>query len=201
MYKRLSNHILYIVGLSAILLPPLAVNAEAQTKLIKRNGWYQGAPIEVFDLKVKGRSVSFNEAFEADVNWLKDVSLKIKNNSEKAIVCIYMGVIFRETAPAPMMYPRYFGRPTNTGIEPKGQPLELRPGEALTVSFASEFEEMKSVVEHRRPVDSVNIVELGITRVYFEDGMMWDLGELYRPDPDNLGKWILVEEGAWIPPV
>ena len=201
MYKRLRNHILYVVGLSAILLPPLAVKAEAQTKLIKRNGWYQGAPIEVFDLKVKGRSVSFNEAFEADGNWLKGVSLKIKNKSEKAIVCIYMLVIFRETAPAPMTYPKFFGHPTNTGIEPEGPPLELKPGEELTVSFAGEFEALKRAVEHRRPVDSVNIVELEITRAYFEDGMMWDLGELYRPDPDNPGKWILVEKGVWIPPV
>ena len=31
--------------------------------------------------------------------------------------------------------------------------------------------------------------------------MMWDLGELYRPDPDNFGKWILVEKGVWIPPL
>jgi hypothetical protein len=201
MYKRSSKHILYIVWLSAAILISLSIDADAQTKLIKRNGWYRNAPIEVFDLKAKNQSVNFNEAFEADTDWLKDVSLKIKNNSEKTIVCIYMAVIFRETAPAPMMYPKHFGRPTNTSVKAKGQPLELKPGEVLTVSLADEFEGLKRAVEQRRPVDSVNIVELEITRAHFEDGMMWDLGELYRPDPGNLGKWILVERGVWIPPV
>ena len=201
MYKRSSKHILYIVWLSAAILISLSIDAGAQTKLIKRNGWYRDAPIEVFDLQVKDRGVSFNKAFEADADWLKGVSLKIKNNSEKTIVCIYMAVIFRETAPAPMMYPKYFGRPTNTSVKPKGQPLELKPGEVLTVSLADEFEGLKRAVEHRRPVDSVNVVELAITRAYFEDGMMWDLGELYRPDPGNPGEWLLVEQGVWIPPV
>jgi hypothetical protein len=201
MYKRSSKHILYIVWLSAAILLSLSIDADAQPKLIKRNGWYRNAPIEVFDLKAKNRGVKFNEAFEADADWLKDVSLKIKNNSEKTIVCIYMLVIFRETAPAPMTYPKFFGRPTNTSVKPGGRPLELKPGEVLTVSFADEFEGLKRAVEYRRPVDSVNVVDLEITRAYFEDGMMWDLGELYRPDPDNFGKWVLVEKGVWIPPL
>ena len=201
MYKRSGKHTSYIVVLSVALLISLSINVNAQTKLIKRNGWYRNAPIEVFDLKVKDRGVSFNEAFEADADWLKGVSLKIKNNSGKAIVCIYVGVIFRETAPAPMMHPKFFGHPTNTKIKPAGPPLELKPGEILTVSLVDEYEGLKRAVEHRRPVDSVNILELEITRAYFGDGMMWDLGEIYRPDPDNLGKWILVEKGVWIPPV
>jgi hypothetical protein len=188
-----------MVALSIALSISLTIDAHAQTKLIKRNGWYRDAAIEVFDLKVKDRSVSFNEAFEADAGWLRDVSLKIKNNSEKVIVCIYVGVIFRETAPAPMTYSKHVGHPTNTRLKSTGQPLELKPGEVLTVSLADDFEELKRTVEHRRPVNSVNILELEITRAYFEDGMMWDFGALYRPDPDNFGKWILVEKGVWIP--
>ncbi len=199
MYKRSGKHIPYMVALSIALSISLTIDAHAQTKLIKRNGWYRDAAIEVFDLKVKDRSVSFNEAFEADAGWLRDVSLKIKNNSEKVIVCIYVGVIFRETAPAPMTYSKHVGHPTNTRLKSTGQPLELKPGEVLTVSLADDFEELKRTVEHRRPVNSVNILELEITRAYFEDGMMWDFGALYRPDPDNFGKWILVEKGVWIP--
>jgi len=66
-----------------------------------------------------------------------------------------MVVIFRKTAPAPMTYPKFFGHPSNTRIKPTGQPLELKPGEVLTVSLADEYEGLKRAVEHRRPVDSV----------------------------------------------
>ena len=199
MYKRYGKSI-FLITFSFALLFSLAAGAQAQTKLIKRNGWYQNAPIEVFELKVKDKSVSFNEAFEADGEWLKDVSLKIRNNSKKTVVCVYMGVVFPDTQPAPMMHSRFFGYPTNTKIKPKGEPLELKPGEVLSISLADEFEELKSLVEHKLPVGLVNTLDLEINRAYFDDGMMWDLGELYRPDADNPGKWILVERGVWIPP-
>ena len=47
MYKRSGKHASYIVLLSAALLISLFINVNAQTKLIKRNGWYRDAPIEV----------------------------------------------------------------------------------------------------------------------------------------------------------
>lgn len=201
MYQRFSKHIPRLTVLTAICLFSVPAGALAQGKLVKRNGWYRNAPIEVFDLRVKDRSISFNEAFEADADWLKNVSLKIRNNSKKTIVCIYMGAVFRETAPAPMMHSKFFGHPTNANVRRAGPPLELKPGEVLSVSLADEYEQLKAVVEHKKPIDSVTVLELEITRAYFEDGMMWDLGELYRPDPDNFGKWILVERGVWIPPM
>jgi hypothetical protein len=55
-------------------------------------------------------------------------------------------------------------------------------------------------VEHKMAIGNVNTLTLEISRVYFDDGMMWDLGEIYRPDSQNPGKWILVERGVWIPP-
>ena len=200
MHKQLSScAYTYLTVLPALFLFSFTIGAHAQTTLIKRNGWYRNAPIEVFDLKVKDKSVSFYEQFEADAEWLKNVSLKVKNNSKKTIVCIYMGVVFPETAHAPMAHPKFFGYPTNTKVRPKGQPLELRSGEVLAVSLANEYEELKRLVEHRRAVDSISTLALEINRVYFDDGTMWDMGNIYRPDPDNFGKWILVEEGVWIP--
>src|SRR4051794_27085581 len=102
MSKLLSRRVPYMTGLSAVFLVSFSLAAGAQTKLIKRNGWFQKAPIEVFDLKVKDQSASFNQAFEAGPDWVKDVSFKIKNNSEKTIVSIWMGVVFRDTGPPPM---------------------------------------------------------------------------------------------------
>ncbi len=187
--------------LSALFLFSLTTSAHAQTALIKRNGWYRNAPIEVFDLKVKDKVVSFGEAFEADADWLKDVSLKIKNTSKKTIVCIPVGLVFPETAPSPMMHLKLFGNPTNSKVRDGRQSLELKPGEVLAVSLADEYERLKALVEHRRSIDSIGTLTLETNRAYFDDGMMWDMGGLYRPDPDNFGKWILVEKGVWIPPM
>jgi hypothetical protein len=199
MHKRSVKRLPYTV-LAFALLFSLTAGAQAQQKFIKRNGWYRDAPIEVCDLKVKDKSVTFNEAFDAGGEWLKDISFKIKNNSKKSIVCIYMGVVFPETSPAPMMHSKFYGYPTNTTIKPKGQPLELKPGEVLSISLADEYPELKSLVEHKMAVGSINTVTLEINRAYFGDGMMWDLGELYHPDSRNPGKWILVERGVWLPP-
>jgi hypothetical protein len=176
MHRQSGQAIFSNAVLSIALLLSLTAVAQAQTKSIKRNGWYLNAPIEVFDLKVKENAVSFNEAFEAEGEWLKEVSLKIRNNSKKTIVCIYVGVVFPETGPAPMTQAKFFGHPTNTAIKPKGQPLELRPGEVLSISLADEYEELKRLVEHRMSIWDINTLTLEINRAYFDDRMMWDLG-------------------------
>lgn len=168
---------------------------------------YSDAPIEVSGLKVKERGFNFNEAFSAAPDWLRDFSFEVKNSSGKAIVCIFMAARFPETGQSPMEYQRLIGRPAGTDIESDGTALKLKPGEALRISLADNYERLKREYDtlrrlkgYREAIEDVSAVELRVTRVYFEDGTMWDLGGLYRPDPERPGKWLLLKERAFIPP-
>ena len=187
-------------ALCAALLLASAASVNAQSKAIKRNAIYRDAPVEVAELRVKDQTVAFDEAFEAGPEWLKDVSLKIRNSSETNIVCIWVKVVFHETTPHPSQHLIIVGQPTNTASIRDRRPLELKPGEVLRLSLADEYKELKTLVEHSMAVESVSRLNLEVDRAYFDDGTMWDMGGTYRPDPERPGKWILVRQGVVLPP-
>jgi hypothetical protein len=53
---------------------------------------------------------------------------------------------------------------------------------------------MRQFVNRRRELSELSEVDLTLLAVYFDDGSHWSTCDLWQPDPNQPGKYIVVED-------
>jgi hypothetical protein len=83
------------VSLAAIclLLPSLVMAQEAQERTIRKIK-APDEPVKIIKLKLKGIARGFRQTFIDDDNWLRELTLDIKNTSEEPIVYVEISLDF-----------------------------------------------------------------------------------------------------------
>ncbi len=96
---RMITIVLLLVNLFAISLVvsnwKASTNAAASQdnrKIVKKELGTLNEPLSFIDFKIKDKKVKLGEGFEDDAEWLKNLSFKIKNKSDKPIT--YSTVVF-----------------------------------------------------------------------------------------------------------
>jgi hypothetical protein len=155
-------------------------------------------PIQVSNFKEGNDSVTPGIPIQAGEDWLKNFSLTVKNVSPKEITWVAVDIDVVNTANGTRLrpyssqallelgqHPRYSrsGEKMPPGPDP---PLSLPPGQQLTVSFASQYDDIKGSVEPLQPMSTVQKVVFWYA-VLFADGTKWSAGEYCRPDPARPG--------------
>src|SRR5215212_2984515 len=74
-----------------------SVSLPAQERLIKK-GSLPSDPINIFAVKVNGMPVEFNQKFTVDDDWLRTLTIGVKNTSDKAVVFISIDLLFPRPA-------------------------------------------------------------------------------------------------------
>lgn len=168
------------------------------TKKIIREPIINKEPIEIGDVKFKGRAVKFGDDLDGDETWLKDVSVKVRNVSDKTITCVSLAFVFPDNvrADAVITHHVFLGRrPDFFPLTSRNEPLRLAPGESATVSLTSHLDEIKSLVEPRYGwVGNVNQVAVNLSDALFEDGTLYSGGAVFRRNPDASSprKWLII---------
>jgi hypothetical protein len=158
--------------------------------------------------------------FQADEDWLKNMSISLKNRTDKVIVRAEIMLWFLDTgngitppgriSPTVSMYVMTFGqRPeidsfTSHGQkrppEPDKQPLLLAPGQTVVIRVGDYVGEMQSIVEQTLPFSQVTRVAIRRLQFYFVDGMRWtDLDRFAIPDPNHPGQFTNLDRGRYFP--
>lgn len=183
-----------IVSAMMVLLVITSTAAYSRTKVVERSQPFPNAPIDLTDLRSQKQPLIFGEAFEGGAGWLKDLSFSVKNSSRKKIVFISLAVDFTEIKiPSIFRHNIFLGRPTNTNCCKSLSTISLKPGETLSVPLSREYEQFRETVEKYYGADAVSTLTIVLGQVHFDDGTMWDLGENYRPDTEQVGRWVRVE--------
>jgi hypothetical protein len=141
------------LSLGFVLLSLLSVRAadgQAKNRLVPFPEWASSydedeeVPLELVEIKVAGRQVILGQVFSADENWLKDMTLRVKNISNKPIIAFgvgggLLGGVGEELPPhASFAYGIgwQWGKPFNPEKErPFG--VALKPGEIAELSYAN----------------------------------------------------------------
>lgn len=155
-------------------------------------------PVELGDVKIKGKPVKFADRVEDDDTWLREVTLKVKNRSGKAITYLRLDFTFPETASTGnvLFHQVFVGRRSDVPALQGNTPLLLMPNQSTGVSLAAEFDALKKLIERRHaPVGSVNEVNVRLGEVMFEDGTLYSGGTVFKrnPDPSSPRKWVRAE--------
>jgi hypothetical protein len=160
------------------------------------------------------REVQPGTPFQADEDWLKNMSISLKNRTDKVIVRAEVQLWFPDTgdgSSAPVtVYTITLGqRPDIDSFASHGQklppepgkpPLLIAPGQTVVVHFADYLDAMQSRVEEKLSFTQVTRVAIQRLKFYFADGMIWDdLHGFGVPDPNHPGQFSYMDRNRFFP--
>jgi hypothetical protein len=152
--------------------------------------------------------------FQANDDWLKDMSIVVKNRTDKVIVWAGITFYFPDTGdghstPVTMHSITLGQMPEIDSFSNRGQkyppetdkqPLFLAPGQTLVIRVADHVDAMQSFVEERFAWSQVTRVWIAPFRFFFADGMRWDnLSGFGVPDPNHPGQFTNMDRGRYFP--
>jgi hypothetical protein len=137
-----------IVVLSLAFVRPVV--AQVKSRLVTFPDWASSydedeeVPLELVEIKVSGKPVVLGRQFDADENWLKNLTLRIKNISNKPITAFGVGggllVGVDEELPPHASFRDGIGWRWGKEFDPKKRKSEgtvLKPGEVVELTYAN----------------------------------------------------------------
>jgi len=140
--------------------------------------------------------------FQAGGDWLKSMTIYLKNRTSKIIAYVYIPLGFPETGngrtepqsvydvrlgrmPATDAFSGRTGKPLR--IDPRSKPLSLGPGQTLVIRVGDYIDQIKAKVEHVMPLMNVTKCVIYGTKGCFTDGMCWSGDTFSVPDMSHPG--------------
>jgi hypothetical protein len=196
-----ANLCLFVICVSASM-PSVAQNKKT---LIRRLTLIK-EPVDIsFNLKghpVKGREEVDTalgirtEEFEGDPDWVKNLTLKARNNTDKTITYLVVNLHFPEVTKngATGLHQIFLG------VDPDGKfpraELRLAPHETIEIPLADRVNEIKTLVDTvgKVPLESVTKLWVQFYSALFDDGTLYETGTWFKRNPDQTDprKWIKV---------
>lgn len=173
--------------ISAMLtLCPILAGAQSPTRVIEKISW-RTEPVRMEKITAHDTLVEPGRKFQQEKDWFSDLTVSVKNISNKAIARIEINVSFprdrQVSSDVPMLV-----IPILHGLDPadaKDQ-LPLLPGEATELHMLkANLPIIKQGLSTLGYPDDVTRVNLMLNTVTFVDGSMWAGDEILYPDPKN----------------
>jgi len=173
--------------------------SQNQEKVIEK-AWTKGK--EPVDVKILagGKAIKFGEKFSSDAEWMKGLSLTIKNKSDKTITFVSIALDFPEALAgggrAMAQHQILLGKPLDLDSS-TAEPFILAPGQSYDIPLAARYDSIKQLVERSpQSMDNISKITFRLDSVGYEDGTLYSGGEIYRRNPDasSSRKWIKIGE-------
>ena len=202
MNNRKFTVVLTLVTLLVIIEPSFITSTSAQNnKTIIRCLTLVEQPVEIA-YELNGRPLRMNEAvhpetgtrtldFDSNSEWVKDLTLTIRNTSGKTITYIEGDLSFPEVAKdgRTALHQIFLGVDPNR--EFKRAELRMAPNQTIEIPLAQRFENIEKLVKLG---GNLAIEELFVEfqSALFDDGTLFQGGMMFRrnPDPNDPNKWI-----------
>jgi hypothetical protein len=157
-------------------------------------------PMDLEDVQVRGtlnvkESVKVGTKFHGDEDWLKGLTVELKNKSGKSIVYaeVFVYVPTSETEDKPIRLSlRYGAFPV---FETDTSSQLILPAGSITLALSDdEYDQAKGLLREKNASLDFSRVEMRIGMVIFDDGTAWKNGRALRRDPNNPKKWNVVDK-------
>jgi hypothetical protein len=205
MFERLKmfSLLLAALALAAASIHPSRIHAfpqQAHERVIKKMSW-PDEPVKISKLKIKGKNVSIGQKLFEEDDWLKTITLGVKNTSDKSISHIKIDLEFPRPENEPFAKAPTFLYPLQYGYSPlfeaylspaeqRYAPPLIKPGEAVDLTLTdAEYAQLQRILKEENYSVSIKQVKIIIRDVAFDDGTIWHVGTLLQRDPNNPGKW------------
>ena len=155
-----------------------------------------GEPVKVVEVKVGGRVVKPGETFTADDNWLKKLTVKLKNTSGRTITSLQIEFIIPESVtggtavlvPITYGYQSFGAKASCTRVLTPAK--AILHGEDIEVVFtADDYERARTLLDGMKVNGPISDLEVRVGMTVFNDGTAWSEGDQLRRDESRPGQW------------
>jgi hypothetical protein len=166
------------------LLTP-ALRAQTKIRTVQDAKGFANQPLKVVS-KSLGEHKFIEEKVEGGPNWLLDLSIEVKNVSDKKINYAYCLLLVEKQADMPASYalPLIY--------ENHAQPIAPGGVATLKVLDSQLVQAMKYVAKYGGT--DVDKIVLTIQRVHFDDDTRWITGKDMKRDPLDKNSWVRIEQ-------
>lgn len=198
----IANLCLLVIYVSAWIRPA----AQDKKTIIKRLTLAK-EPVDI-SYKLKGHPLNATKAeraeegtsaeeFDADQDWIKELTVKLRNKSGKTITYIQLNLHFPEVT----KNGRTALQQVFLGVNPDGkaarEELKLAPNETVEIPLTEKFEDIKALVETggKKPIGNVSKMWVEFHAALFDDGTLFEAGTFYKLNPDQKDprKWVKID--------
>ncbi|MDT4954336.1 MAG: hypothetical protein QOJ02_2474 [Acidobacteriota bacterium] len=184
--------------LASILFTVYSTAQQIQERLLEKQV-HRKEPLRVKAIKREKDDVLISKKFLAGDDWLKGLSFRLENISDKNIVFVQLEVEFpRSDDVPPLVFPLQYGAglaPNDSA--PANRVTPIRPGEDVVLSLSdAQYDGLQQLLGEMKYSKSIKNAILDIRTVIFDDGIMWRAGRLMKLDPNNLRHWIGIDSSS-----
>lgn len=136
--------------------------------------------IEIEDVLVAGKSITIGEPFVADVDWIKNITFRVKNVSNEQLMAIQIGITLPEVSKSPyVVFASGCGHDNNQKCILPGDEVELRipPGRF--------YDWVKDSVAKERDISVITRATIREMFVTLPNGTHWLSGCVKTASPKN----------------
>jgi hypothetical protein len=167
-----------------------------QKKVVDEGIHYPDQPLEITELRIDGKEAKLSKGVTIDTEWLRGLSWKVKNVTDKNILAIDLFIVFPQTASNGgrlfVLSMKYGTDPKSLGRPDTSQPL--RPKDTTTFVISDEiYGRLKPNLEKQVAISDVNHLRIKTELVVFDDDTAWGGGQHMRRDPNNPRVWVPVD--------
>lgn len=208
------------------ITPVTAATGTLGTKMVYIDAQYRVDPVTITKLTVGdqqiqpgvstgAREVQPGTPFQADEDWLKKMSISLKNRTDKVIVRAEVELYFPDTGDGSSSQPvtgynmslgqrpeidSYSRHGQKLPQEPSKPALLVAPGQTFVIHVADYLDAIQSRVEETLPFAQVTRVAIRRIGFFFADGMRWnDLYGFGVPDPNHPGQFTYMDRNRFFP--
>ncbi len=199
-----SISITLLMAISCLIFSRNALSQEQGPKILTKYPGFDNTPIRISNIRLNDQTLSFDEPFTSDNQWLKRIDYEIQNISDKNIIAIELVILIKATERAnPIgLSVRYGvvdlinGNATMRGAIPGledignsrvGSVPVISPNSKVILRYPNdEFDKLQNTVPS---ISTINSAAVYISMVAFDNKTMWRGGHILEKDPiDN--KWM-----------
>jgi len=171
---------------------------QTQERILKK-GPFPNEPLNVVSIKVRGKPVESDKKFVEEDDWLKGLTIKLKNVSNKPIIFIEISLRFPATEERPdgpepsyVRTLRYGREPSPDALTLPDQPKPVMPNDTVEINLTDEDHETINAALVQLGYQRSKYVKMLLRTVIFDDDTMWRAGEILHRDPIEPGRWNVV---------
>lgn len=159
-------------------------------RVVTKKPW-RVEPVKVIAGKTKKHhEVEIGKPFKEDDDWLDGFTITLKNDSDKVVTGLIVGIIFpRPPGDNRNKYEAHLGfgpTPSDPAYVQKKPKRIVRPGETIVIEVKpNKYNRIRETLEKLGYSRSIETAEVVVEEVGFEDGSVLISGTLWIQDPDH----------------